>query len=583
VLTVTRSHDEHASARTSGAAGLFDRSAWRYFYSYFRPKRARLLVYAVIASAQSLLVLPVLLLIRYAFDAAIPKAESGLLLWIGLAILATRAVNSAISLYMRALILRTTKGAVCQMRIDLVRRLYSLSREFYAAADTDAMHTRIVQDTERVDNMSNSLLSATLPALFTSAALVVVLIFLNWRLVIFTAAVVPMLWLTGRFTGRYVKQRVSTFQRAFEGFSKGILFVLRQMDLTRVQAFEAEEVARQTRHLDELRRTGRLMAMSYAVHAQVETNVMGLAAVIILVIGGIAIANGAMTLGEFVSFYVAAGLLNGQIGRINGAVPELISGNESLLTLRELSNTGPLEPYRGTRHIAFDGTIAFCDVTFNFGSQKVLRHVSLDIRSTSNIAIVGPNGAGKTTILHLISGFYRPGGGRLLANGVPYDEIDLRELRRSIGVVMQHLTFFSGTVLENISYGCRGANREEVIAASKRALADDFIRELPRGYDTEIGGGGMRLSGGEYQRLAIARALVGRPKLLILDEPTNHLDAETVDRLMDVLINDPDRPALLTISHNPMVVRFAEVVYHLESGILAPQRIPIADAMASAS
>jgi ABC-type multidrug transport system fused ATPase/permease subunit len=355
------------------------------------------------------------------------------------------------------------------------------------------------------------------------------------------------------------------------------------MDLTRIQAFEAEEVARQTRRADELRRTGQLMAMSYAVHAQVETNVMSLAAVIILVIGGIAIANGAMTVGEFLSFYVAAGLLNGQIGRVNGAFPELIKGNQSLVTLRELLNAGPLEPYRGTRRIKFDGTVGLRDVTFSFGSHTVLRHVSLDLGDTSNIAIVGPNGAGKTTILHLISGFYRPDGGELLASGVPYDEIDLRELRRSIGVVMQHLTFFSGTVLENIGYGRRGASREEVIAASKRALADDFVRHLPQGYDTEIGGGGMRLSGGEYQRLAIARALVGRPKLLILDEPTNHLDAETVDRLINALVNAPDRPALLTISHDPMVVRFADAVYHLEDGILSPQRVPIADAMASAS
>jgi ATP-binding cassette, subfamily B, bacterial len=580
---MTRPHDQRAANRASGTAGLFDRDAWRYFYSYFRPQRARLLVYAVVASAQSLLVLPVLILIRYAFDRAIPRAQIALLLWIGLAIVATRAVNSAIGLYMRALILRMTKGAIGQMRIDIVRRLYWLSREFYAGADTGTIHAWIVQDSERVDDMSNSLLSVMLPAVFAGAALILVLIFLNWRLVIFTAAVLPALWLTGKFTGRYVKQRVSTFQLAFSGFSKGILFILEHMDLTRNQAFEAEEIARQTLRVDELRRTGRLMAMSYAVHAQVETNVMGLAAVIILVIGGVAIANGAMTLGQFVSFYFAAGLLNGQIGRINGALPELIKGNESLVKLRELSIAGPLEPYRGTRHIAFDGTIALRDVTFSFGLHTVLRHVSLDIGSTSNIAIVGPNGAGKTTILHLISGFYRPDGGRLLANGVPYEEIDLRELRRSIGVVMQHLTFFSGTVLENISYGCRGASREEVIAASKRALADDFVRHLPQGYDTEIGGAGMRLSGGEYQRLAIARALVGRPKLLILDEPTNHLDAETVDRLMDALVNDPHRPALLTISHDPTVVRFADAVYHLEDGILSPQRIPIADAMASAS
>ncbi|HUZ71435.1 MAG TPA: ABC transporter ATP-binding protein [Stellaceae bacterium] len=566
-------HDDSPSASASGNAGLFDRKAWRYFAAYYRGDWARLLFYAVIASAQSMLVLPVLFFIRYAFDVAIPKAQITLLLWIGVGILVTRAANSAITLYMRALILRITKGAICQMRIDIVRRLYTLAREFYVSADTDMMHTRIVQDTERVDNMSNSLLSATLPAIFTSAALVVVLIFLNWWLVILTAAILPLLWLTSRMTGRYVKRRVNTFQRAFEGFSNGVLFVLRQMDLTRVQGFEFEELARQTRRLRELRRTGHLMAMSYAIHGQVETNVTGLAAIIILVIGGIAIAHGTMTLGEFLSFYVAAGLLNGYIARINGAFPELISGNESLVTLQEMASAGPLEPYRGTRQVAFDGTLALRDVTFSYGAHTVLRNVSLDIRNTSNIAIVGPNGAGKSTIFYLIVGFCRPEGGGLCANGVTYDEIDMRELRRSIGVVMQHPTFFSGTVLENISYGAIGVGRDDAIAAAKRAYADDFIRQLPNGYDTEIGSGGMLLSGGECQRLAIARALVGRPKLLILDEPTNHLDAETIARLMDALVNDPARPAILTISHDPTVVRFADQVYHLDGGVLSAPKI----------
>ncbi len=566
--------DDSVSARARGT-GLFDRQAWRYFYSYYRADWARLLLYAMIASAQSMLVLPVLFFIRYAFDVAIPKAQITLLLWIGVGILVTRAANSAISLYMRALILRITKGAICQMRIDIVRRLYTLAREFYVSADTDMMHTRIVQDTERVDNMSNSLLSATLPALFTSAALVVVLIFLNWRLVIFTGAVLPLLWLTSRFTGRNVKRRVNTFQRAFEGFSNGILFVLRQMDLTRVQGYEADEVSRQSRRLEELRRTGQLMAMSYAIHGQVQTNVTGLAAIIILVAGGIAIAQGTMTLGDFLSFYVAAGLLNGFIARVNGAFPELISGNESLVTLQEMSHAGPLDPYRGTRSVAFDGTIALRNVTFGYGTHTVLRNLSLDIRKMSNIAIVGPNGAGKSTILYLIVGFCRPDSGLLSASELPYDDIDMRELRRSIGVVMQHPTFFSGTVLDNISYGWGGIGRDEVIAAAKRALADDFVRQLPNGYDTEIGGGGMLLSGGECQRLAIARALVGRPKLLILDEPTNHLDTDTIERLMDALVNDPARPAILTISHDPTVVRFADAVYHLDGGILsAPQTFP---------
>ena len=145
-------------------------------------------------------------------------------------------------------------------------------------------------------------------------------------------------------------------------------------------------------------------------------------------------------------------------------------------------------------------------------------------------------------------------------------------------IVMQNPTLFSGTVIENIAYGSRGVGRTEIIAAARRALATDFIESLPNGYDTEIGEGGVRLSGGECQRLAIARALVGSPRLLILDEPTNHLDQEAVNRLMASLVDDPERPAILTVSHDPEVVRFADTVFRLERGRLSLVRSRVADA-----
>jgi ATP-binding cassette subfamily B protein len=459
-----------------------------------------------------------------------------------------------------------------------VARLYALSREYYSKADVDRLHTRVVQDSERVDNMSNSLLSATLPAILTSTALMIVLLFLNWWLVLLMAATVPLLLLATRFTSRYVKGRVFDFQRAFEGFSKGVLFVLRHMDLTRAQAFEHEELARQHRQLERLRESGEAMSMSYALHYQIETNVTGMASVVILIAGGIAIAQQVMSLGEFLAFYVAAGLLNGFVERVIGAVPDLVSGNESLVTLRQLYEAGPLEPYHGRQPIDFGGTLKLDNVTFAYGEHTVLRGLSFEIHPGDNIAIVGANGAGKSTILSLIIGFARPQSGTVFADGEPYDVLDMRTLRRSIGIVMQNPTLFSGTVIENIAYGSRDVSRAEVTGAARRAFANDFIESLPEGYDTEIGEGGVRLSGGECQRLAIARALVGQPRLLILDEPTNHLDQGTVNQLMASLVDDPDRPAILTISHDPEVVRFTDTVFKLEGGRLSVVRPRVADA-----
>jgi len=556
----------------NGRSSLFDRRAWGYFADYYRATSGRLVSYALIASAQSLLVLPILYCVRFAFDVAIPRGQIGFLLLIGVAIFATRVANSAVSLYMRRLIVRIIKSAVMALRYDLVTRLYALSREYYSGADVDRLHTRIVQYTERVDNMSNALLSATVPAVLTSAALMVVLLFLNWWLVLLIVATVPLLFLATRLTSRYVKRRVFDFQRAFEGFSKGMQFVLRHMDLTRAQGFEQEELARQRVQLERLRQSGEAMSMSYALHYQIETNVTGMVSVVILIAGGISIAQHIMSLGEFLAFYVAAGLLNGFVERVIGAVPDLIAGNESLVTLRQLFDAGPVEPYHGTQPIEFHGALALEDVTFAYGEHIVLRGLSLNIRPGDNIAIVGANGAGKSTILSLIIGFARPQSGAVLAEGKLYDAIDMRALRRSIGIVMQNPKLFSGTVIENIGYGWQDIGRDEIIAAARRALADDFIENLPNGYDTEIGEGGIRLSGGECQRLAIARALVGNPRLLILDEPTAHIDQATVNNLMAKLVDAPVRPAILTISHDPEVVRFADTVFKLERGRLSMVR-----------
>lgn len=554
--------------------GLFDKQAWAYFWKYYRSRRPQVFLYAIIASAQSVLVLPVLYLIRYSFDEAIPNGEILLLTYAGAGIVVTRLLHSGISLLSRNYILRIMKGAVFEMRQDLVAKLYGLSHEYFGRADADRIHARLVQDTERVDQMSDALMSRVVPSVITCVALIVVLLFINWWLVLLAAPVLMLVGFSTRLTGKYVKRRVYVFQRAFEAFSKGMLFVLRQMDLTRIQAFEEQETQRQNQQLDHLRGTSKRMAMGYAIHNQIQSNVVGIGGIIVLVAGGTAIANGTMTIGAFLAFYVAAGLLNGAASTAINGLPPIITGNESLVTLRTLMNEGPAEPYKGSRRGSFEGNVTVENVTFGYGDHQVLSGVNFNVARGDRVAIVGPNGAGKSTILSLILGLYRPTSGRLLADGIPYEELDIHALRRAIGVVMQRPTMFSGTVWENVTYGWPDIGRDKVIEATKGAFAQGLIEALPDGYDTQVGERGVLLSGGECQRLAIARALLGNPTLLILDEPTNHLDAEAIEQLMSGLLDHPSRPAILIISHDPNAVRFAETVYQLESGVLIPADAP---------
>jgi ABC-type bacteriocin/lantibiotic exporter with double-glycine peptidase domain len=554
---------------------LLDRAAWAYIAGYYRPHWRWALVYGLVSSGQSLIFLPTLWLVRTAFDAAIPQGDARMLLAIGAGLLAMRVANGVIGLAMRSIAVRIVKDATFRMRRNLMTSLYGLSRLYFVQADADRLQTRIVQDTERADSMANAILSAVLPAVLAGVCLAGTLLWLNWRLTLLAGCVFPIVLLASRATGRLVRTRLDAFQSAFESFSLGIKFILRQMDLTRAKGFEAEELAARTAAADQLRDTAVRMAAGFALQGQITRSITGLAGLLLLIFGGLAIIQGTMTVGGFLVFYMAAGLLNGFVDRVTGAIPDVLAGHAAALRLRDIRDAGPPVPWRGTRPVAFRTRLSLRDVNFDFHQRPILRAVSLEITAGAVIAIVGPNGCGKSTLVDLMLGFYAPASGTIAAEGIDYRDIDMRVLRRSIGSVMQHPSFFPGSIAENIAYGMSGASPDAIVRAAKRALADDFIRSLPAGYDTPIGDEGAMLSGGELQRIAIARALMNDPALLLLDEPTNHLDSASIAALMAGLTRGPDRPALLIVSHDASVVRHAETVYRIVDGVLtlAPSRI----------
>lgn len=557
-----------------GRASLFDWGAWRYFMAVYRRHWLRLVGYAVVASAQSLLVLPILFLVRESFDTAIPQGDVGLLILFALGIVLARLMTSAIALGMRRLIIRGIKAAICDMRQEIMAKLYTLSRRFHHNSSIDDVHTRVVQDTERVDVMSNALFSGIMPAAMTSAVLFIVLMVLHWQLTLLTLAVLPLVYVSTLLSGKYVKRSVFQFQRAFESFSKGMMFVLRQIDLTRIQGHEEAEMGRQGRYLQILKNSGEKMAFSYALHRQVQSNVFGLAGLLILVVGGMSIANGTLTMGEFIAFYMAAGLMNGQVSSVIGGVPDVITGNESLKTLQTLMAGDDEEPYKGSRKVDCLGNLSLKNVSFSYEDKPVLNSIDLEIHPKSNIVITGPNGAGKSTIVSLILGFWKPDSGEILSEEISLEEVDIRNHRRSIGVVLQHPTMFTGSVYENITYGYPDVSPDEVEAAARAVQAHDFITKMPGGYDAPVGDSGELLSGGERQKIAIARVLLGKPRFVIFDEPTNHLDGESIRAIMEGIHNLPEKPAILTISHDENVIRYGEEIYRLSEGRLVAREKP---------
>ena len=547
---------------------------WRYLAGYFNHRLADLALVAVLGLVQSLALLPTLALVRFAFDHDLPRSDVPGLAMIGVALLGLRVATVVAALWGRRISLAVTKRAISQMRVDLISTLYALPKDYFAQTDAAETQTRIVLETERVDNLASMLLSSVLPTVCTSLIIGAWLASLNLILLGALGALVPVAWLLSWIGSRRIRREVALFQTDFERFSLGVQFVLRQMDLTRIRGFETQELARQSERVTRLEASGVRMAMSYATHNQTQSALNGVGAVVLLIGGGVAVASHMISMGTLLTFYLAAGLLNGSLNTITGAVPDVIAGGRSLDTLLEIRNARRDRTYGGARRIDFRGRLDICDVSFSFGPSPLLERIDLRVEPEQVTAIFGVNGSGKSTIINLLLGYYRPDVGEIRADGVPFDALDLRSLRREIGVVPQRPTFFTGSIRDNVVYGHPDTSDAELAAALEMAGAHHFVDSLPDGAATLIGENGTRISGGEAQKLAIARALIGSPRLLILDEPTNHLDHVSVGAIMGRIATLPDRPGVLIISHDPLILEFCSSVLALEHGRLAPIKSP---------
>jgi ATP-binding cassette subfamily B protein len=214
------------------------------------------------------------------------------------------------------------------------------------------------------------------------------------------------------------------------------------------------------------------------------------------------------------------------------------------------------------------------DVLFHYPSrpaQAALNHVNLRVEPGQTVAIVGPSGAGKSTVFGLLLRFYDPQSGRITLNGAPIDAISLDVLRDQIGIVPQEPVIFSTSALENIRYGKPQASDEEVRAAAVAAFADEFIAQLPEGYDSFLGERGVRLSGGQRQRIAIARAILKNPPLLLLDEATSALDAQSERMVQAALEAAMQNRTTLVVAHRLATVQKADLIVVLDHGRLVEQ------------
>lgn len=297
-----------------------------------------------------------------------------------------------------------------------------------------------------------------------------------------------------------------------------------------------------------------------------------------LYMGTLSVRSGTTTAGELGQAVVYVILLASAfavLGEVYGDVLRAAGATERLMELLHTRSDvrSPEHPQRAPWP-KNGSSLVLHDVSFNYPSrptQQALNGLSGEVHAGQTIAVVGPSGAGKTTLFSLLMRFYAPQQGLISIDGISIDQMDLNDLRQRIGVVPQDPVVFSGTVMENIRYGKPEASDAEVFVAAEAAFAQEFIAELPQGYDTYLGDRGVRLSGGQRQRIAIARAILKNPPMLLLDEATSALDANSERMVQAALEKAMQGRTTLVIAHRLATVQRADCIWVLDHGRLVEQ------------
>jgi len=505
--------------------------------------------------AQSACLIPIPLLIKHVFDVDLHNHDAAGVAVDGAIVLVLDLVSSLLALWTRVTVLKAIKRAISRLRCALLAKIYALPLSFHDRNDPGELHGTIVQDSERLDIVANAALGQILPAAVVALALSGVALVLDPLLFALLVCAVPGMVLVKRRLGVNLRVRTRIWRRAFDRFSAQTHLSLRTRTLTEVRAAEQFELERGRVQVDELSAAGLEMAWRQGALSIAQGAILAVTAVLVLVVGGRAVAERQLSTGDLLSFYAVVALLLGQVGTLTGLMPIIISGQESLDRLDAFLDLDEPSPYRGTQRIPFRGGIELRRVTFGYGDEPLLREFDLVIEPEEHVVILGPNGAGKSTLASLILGLYHPWSGELLADGIPCDALDMRELRTAFGVVLQDPVILPGTVTENIAYGRPAASFNDIEQAAVMAGVAEFIDRLSGGYDARVGQEGSLVSGGQRQRIAIARALLADPRLLILDEPTTHLDSVAITAFQAVLADLPRRPTVITITHDEALAR----------------------------
>jgi ATP-binding cassette, subfamily B, multidrug efflux pump len=467
-----------------------------------------------------------------------------------------------------------SQRALKQIRKDLFAHLQSLTLRFFDTNPPGELMSRLTNDIDAINQAVSQNVTALLASVLSLVGIVVAMFVLNPWLALGSLLVVPiMVWFTN-FVARYTRKGFRSLQKEL-----GELTAVTEESISGlkvVRAFRRGDSAVQSfREHNQAVYQAAVYANTYAMLLMPITNVLGNFFVIVLVgLGAWLALQGLATVGTIATFIsYGQGFINPlrQLANIYNAIQAALAGAERVFQIMDTpSETADAPDAHTFERVA--GHVTFENVHFGYDpEQPVLKDLTLEAKPGQTIALVGPTGAGKTTVINLLTRFYEPQSGRITIDGVDLRDIRRAELRQRLGLVLQDTFLFSGTVMENIRYGRLDASDAECIEAARLADADHFIHLLPHGYETQLSERAGNLSQGQRQLLAIARAILADPAILILDEATSSVDTRTEVRIQLSLLRLMQGRTSFVIAHRLSTIRDADNVVVINNGEIIEQ------------
>lgn len=463
---------------------------------------------------------------------------------------------------------RVSQDILLNIRKDLYSKLLKLDFDYYNNTKTGDIMARMTGDTDALRHFISWVVYNILSNLSVFIFAIISMAIVSLPLTLFMLAICPIIAI---ITIKMGVQISPTFYNIREAYSRLNSVTQENISGNRVvKAFSREDYEIEKFNKENLNYKEKNMDTTKIIgkYMPVLEYLSSFLSIIMILVGGILVINKSMTLGDLVIFNGLLWALNNPMRMAGYLINDTERFIASSIKIRELLNTesnikNSKAPVKSER---IHGDILFDNVSFNYGDTAALKNVSFEAKCGQTIGIIGPTGAGKSTLVNLICRFYDATEGEVLIDYTPIKNIDIKQLRSSIGMAMQDIFLFSDTIEGNIAYGNPSVSLDKVKDIAKLSEAHGFISEMPEGYDTIIGERGVGLSGGQRQRISLARALITNPSILILDDTTSAVDMETEFKIQkEVNLNNPNRTNFI-IAHRISSVKSADLILVLDNG-----------------